>query len=92
VTAIDWVVCSRCQRDATPDEMRETVALGLPREWEGPPPVCPSCQLVAWHPHCTRAGCGHLDLGVSWIDPDPPPAEWHCAACGGDAFEGAHRP
>lgn len=58
----DWPTCSRCGRDARPDEM--TPAPDLPRGWthgawtgSEVEVVCPNCEYAEWHPHCT-----------SWLD------------------------
>ena len=55
--------CSRCQRiDERP--FRE-LTLSEPF-WEGHDrePVCPSCQLAHWHPHCTSL----VDVGGERVD------------------------
>lgn len=44
--------CSRCQRT---DSRPLPGPTAIPDGWEGShlEPVCPGCQLAAWHPHCT---------------------------------------
>lgn len=47
--------CSRCGRAPHPDEPIQCAEVGLPVEWTGTKneSVCPGCQYVEWHPHCT---------------------------------------